>query len=65
MQVARLAPATMATARTRAAWGFTELERAHQVIKALAKELVNLSHNAAQFGPVKVAFHHVDDVLNQ
>src|SRR3989344_6113459 len=70
VQVARTATttATMTTAGaapTRATRRFSDRQRVHQRIKALAEQLVDLGYHAAQFGTIKVALHHVDNVLHQ
>jgi len=64
MQVARFSPAPVTPTRTASGW-FPELKGAHEVIKALTEKLVNFSDNAAQLGAIKMALHHVDDILDQ
>ena len=68
MQMAWTATAStsMPSARTaRTARGLADLQRVHQGIKALTEQLVDLCHDTAQFGTIKMALHHVDDILHQ
>ena len=44
---------------TRSAWGFAQLQRIDQRIKALTKELINRFDPATEFVGIEMAFHQV------
>src|SRR5574344_980398 len=54
------------TASWAIAWGiFADVQGANQVIKPLHKELVDFSNHINQLRRIKVALHHMNDILHQ
>jgi dCTP deaminase len=68
VQVTRLTPTAVpraAVTAPRTTRRFAQLKRAHQVVKALTEQLVDLGHHATQLCAIKMTLHHVHHVLNQ
>ena len=56
---------TCAAGAARTPRGAADLQRIHQRIEALVEQLVDLGHDAAKFGAVEVALHHVHHILHE
>ena len=59
------ATTAMAVASAIAFWRLAQIERADQVVKALAEQFVDFAHHTTELCSVKVALHHVDHVEHQ